>query len=121
MHPHTSSPNDARNPNAMLKATPLPQIHMNQYTQPTRSTSPHIHSSQRLNNTRPLLKPRLKDAIRILEHPILQTNNNELTPLEPRLDQAPNILRVAQIQRRIHFVQDVHGRWFELQKGEDEG
>lgn len=73
------------------------------------------------NDTGPLGEPRPKHTIRILEHPILQTNHHELTPLEPRLDQAPNVLRMRQIQRSINLVEDIHRSGLELQQREDEG
>lgn len=79
-----------------------------------------IRSSQRLNNTSPLTKPRPKDAIGILKHAILQTNNNKLTALEPGFDQSSNILCMWQIERSVYLVENVHGRWLELEQGHDE-
>ena len=84
-------------------------------------SSLQILRSQHLYQTRPLLKPGAKDPIRVLKHAVLQTHHNKLTTLEPSLDQPTNILRMAQIQRRIDLIQDIHGRGFELQESEDQG
>jgi len=75
-----------------------------------------VRRRQRLHHTRPLTEPRLEDPIRILKHAVLQTNDNKLTSLEPLLDQPANILRMRQIQRRIYFIQNIHGRRLELQR-----
>lgn len=83
--------------------------------------SPQIRRRQHLHHTSPLTKPRPKNTIRILKHAILQTHHDELAPLEPRLDQAPDILRVGEIERGVDFVEDVHGRGLELEEGHDEG
>jgi hypothetical protein len=80
-----------------------------------------IRWRKRLHNRRPILEPRSEDAIRILEHTILQTDDNELTALETCFDQPANVLRMRQIQRGIDFVQDVHGRGFELEKCHNKG
>jgi hypothetical protein len=80
-----------------------------------------IRRRQSLHHTRALTKPRSKDTVRILEHAILQGDNDELTALEPCLDEPSNILRVRQIERGVDFVEDVHGCRFELEEGHDEG
>jgi hypothetical protein len=73
------------------------------------------------NHTGPLAEPRPENAVGILKHAILQTDHDELAALEPRLDDAADVLRVREIQRRVHFVEDVHGRGFELQECQDQG
>ena len=61
-----------------------------------------------------------RSAIRILEHAILQTDDNELGALEARLDQTTDILRMRQVKRGIDLVQDVHWCGLELEQGHDE-
>jgi len=68
------------------------------------------------HNTCTFRESRPEDPIGILEHPIFQTHNDELTALEPRLDQAPNILSMRQIQSSVHFVKNIHRRRLELQQ-----
>lgn len=41
--------------------------------------------------------------------------------LESRLDEPPDVLRVREIERRVDFVEDVHGCGFELEERHDEG
>ncbi len=53
-----------------------------------------IRRCQGLHHTRALTKPGPKNSIRVLKHAVFQTNNNKLTPLEPRLYQASDILRM---------------------------
>jgi len=53
-----------------------------------------VRRRERLDHRGTIGEPRLEDAVRILEHAILQTDNDELTALEPRLDQATDILSV---------------------------
>jgi hypothetical protein len=45
-----------------------------------------IRRRQGLYHTRAFTEPRPEYAIRILEHPILQTDNNKLAALKPGLD-----------------------------------
>jgi hypothetical protein len=73
-----------------------------------------IRRSQGLYHTRAFTESRPEYAIRVLEHPILQTDNNKLAAFEPGLDQAPDILRMRKVQGGINLVQYVHGRWLEL-------
>ena len=73
-----------------------------------------IRRRQGLYHTRPFTEPRPEYAIRVLEHPILQTDNNKLAALKPGLDQAPDILGMRKVQGCVDFVQYVHGRRFEL-------
>lgn len=73
-----------------------------------------IRRCQTLHHTRPVLKPRPINPICVLKHAIFQRDDNKLTSLKPRLDKPSDILRVRQIERGVDFVQDVHGRWFEL-------
>lgn len=39
----------------------------------------------------------------VVEHALLQGHHDELGLREVRLDHAPDVLRVAQVQRRIHL------------------
>ena len=71
---------------------------------------------QRLHHTRALAKPRLEYPISILEHAILQTNNDELRSFESRLDQTADVLRMRKIESGVYFVEDVHGCWLELEQ-----
>jgi hypothetical protein len=75
---------------------------------------------QRLNHTCSFTESCPEDTVCILKHAILQTNNDELTPFEPRLDQSSNVLRVREIERRINFVKNVHRCWLELKECHDE-
>jgi hypothetical protein len=52
----------------------------------------HICRRKRLNHTGTIHKPRPENPVRIREHAILQTDNNELTAAEASADQAANIL-----------------------------
>lgn len=61
-----------------------------------------------------------EDAVGVLEHAVLERHYDELRVLEARLDDAPDVLRVAQVQRRVHLVQDVHGRRLELEERQDQ-
>ena len=74
---------------------------------------------QTLHYARTLTEPRAEDPICILKHAILQTDHNELTPLEARLDQPTDILCVAEVERGIDLVEDVHWCRFELQERHD--
>lgn len=47
-----------------------------------------------MNNTGTLAEPRAEDTVGILEHAILQRDDDELRPLEAGLDQSTNVLRV---------------------------
>lgn len=62
-----------------------------------------------------------KDPIRILEHAVLEADHDELAALEARFDQAANVLCMREVQRRVNFVENVHGRRLELKEREDEG
>jgi hypothetical protein len=80
-----------------------------------------IRRSQRLHHTSTLREPCPENPIRVHEHAILQTDNNKLTTLKPGLDEATDVLGVGKIEGGVDFVEDIHGRWFELQEGHDEG
>jgi len=71
------------------------------------------------------------DPIGICEHPFLQTDHNKLrafvssvyeqeVPLEASFDQPTDVLGMAEIERCVNFVQDIHRRRFELQETHDE-
>lgn len=53
-----------------------------------------LRRRQRLYHTRPVAEPRPEDAVRVLEHAVLQTDDDKLRPAEPRLDQPPDVLCV---------------------------
>lgn len=53
-----------------------------------------VGSSQSLHHTSAFAEARAKDAVRVLEHAVLQTDDDELRALEPRLDQTTDILRM---------------------------
>ena len=46
----------------------------------------------------------------VVEHALLQRHNDELRLWKVRADHAADVLRVAQIQRGIHLIQDVDWR-----------
>ena len=82
--------------------------------------SSQIRRSKRLYNTRTLTESRPEYPVRVLKHAILQTDDDELTSLEPRLDESTNVLGMGQIESGIDLVQNVHRSRFALKKGEDE-
>jgi hypothetical protein len=84
------------------------------------STLLKIRRRQSLNCTSSIHEPCAEYTICVLEHAILQADNNELRPLESGLDETSNILSVRKIQRRVNFVKNVHWRWLELEKRHDE-
>lgn len=79
-----------------------------------------VRRRQCLNHTGTFTKPRLENAVGILEHAILERHNNELRSLESGLDQATDILRVRQVESGVDLVENVHWRWLELQKRHDQ-
>lgn len=95
------------------------------YIQQTHQPKPprllQIRRRQRLHHTRALAEAGTEDAVRVLEHAVLERHDNKLRPLEARFDEAADVLSVRQVQRRVHLVQDVHGRRLELEQGHDEG
>jgi len=52
----------------------------------------HVSRRKCLDSTGPIRKPRPENPICVLEHAILQTDNNELGTLESSLDQATDVL-----------------------------
>lgn len=95
---------------------------------PKENVSPitsYVHSlevgtRQGLHHRSTIHKPSAEDAVGIREHPILQTDDDELTPFEPILDQSSDVLSMGEIERRIYFVKNVHRSGLELEKGHDE-
>ena len=81
----------------------------------------HIRRRERLDNTRAVHEPRPENAVRVREHAILQTDDDELAAAEARADQAADVLRVREVERGVDFVEDVHWRGGVLEEGEDEG
>ena len=59
-----------------------------------RSALLHVRWRQGLDVTRALAEPRAEDTVGILEHAVLETDDNELRALEACLDQATNVLGV---------------------------
>lgn len=80
-----------------------------------------IRRRERLHHARSLAESRPEDAVGVLEHAVLETDDDELRALEPGLDQTANVLRVRQVERRVDFVENVHGRGLELEESHDEG
>lgn len=66
------------------------------YPRPDRppARSPQVRSGETLHHARALLEAGPEDAVRVLEHAVLQTHHDELAALEPRLDQAADVLRM---------------------------
>lgn len=52
---------------------------------------------QSLYHTGAFAKPGPEDAVRVLEHAVLETDDDELGPLEASLDEAADVLRMGQI------------------------
>lgn len=61
-----------------------------------------------------------EDLVRVLEHAVLQADDDELRALEARLDDASDVLCVRQVERRVYFVENVHWCRLELQQGQDQ-
>jgi hypothetical protein len=111
--------------------TPTPNTHPHHYqhalpnthTQAivTSSSSLHIRRRQRLHHTRAIHKPRAENPVRVRKHAVLQTDDDELAAAEARADQPADVLRVREVEGRVDFVEDVHGRGRVLEEGEDEG
>lgn len=103
--------------------TPNSQIASNQ-TSSTRRITPrllHVCWRQRLHHTGTLAEARSEDTIGILEHAILETDDDELRALESRLDEATDVLGVGQIESGVDFVKNVHRCWLELEKSHNQG
>lgn len=73
-----------------------------------------------LDDTCPISELGPEQYIRIVEQPILQTDDDELRALEPILEQLADMLRMRKIQSRIDLVQNVHRRGLELEERHDE-
>jgi hypothetical protein len=73
-----------------------------------------------LDNTGSLAESCSEDSIGILEHSVLQTDDNELTAFEASFDESANVLCVRQIKSSIHLIEDIHGCRLELKKGHNE-
>lgn len=80
----------------------------------------HVSWSKGLYNTGTLAESRPENPVCVLEHAILQRDNNELRSLESRLDQTADVLRVRQIQSSVNLIKNVHWGGFELQKRHDQ-
>ena len=80
----------------------------------------HIGWSQSLHDTCSLTESCPEDTVRVLEHAVLQRDNDELGSLKPGLDQTTDVLCVRQVQSSVHFVENVHRRGFELQESHDQ-
>lgn len=93
---------------------PNPRNSRNAYNENQLHVSFHVSRRKRLDSTGPIRKPRPKDPICILEHAILQTDDDELGALESSLDQSTDVLCVRQIQSGVNLIENVHGSWLEL-------
>lgn len=80
----------------------------------------HIGRSQRLHNAVPLAESCPEDAVGVLEHAVLQRDDDELRSLEAGLDQTADVLRVRHIEGSVNLVQNVHRCRFELQERHDQ-
>lgn len=81
----------------------------------------HIRRREGLDHTRTIHEPRPENAVRVREHAVLQTDDDELTAAEARADQATDVLSVREIESGVDLVKNVHGCWRVLEQGEDEG
>lgn len=86
----------------------------------TKTLLLEVRSRQRLHHTRALGEPGAEDAVGVLEHAILERDDDELGALEARLDETADVLRVRQVEGCVDLVEDVHGSWLKLQKSHDE-
>lgn len=104
------------------------------WTYPVPAVTPHVHPSalpvisllhirrrESLNHARAIHKPCPEDAVRVREHAVLQTDDDELTSAEARPDQATDVLGVGEIESGVDFVENVHGCWGVLEQREDKG
>lgn len=74
-----------------------------------------------LNDTRSIPESRLEQHIGIGKESLLETDNDKLAALEAIAKQLADMLRVLQIECGVDFVENVHGRGFELEERHDEG
>jgi hypothetical protein len=63
-----------------------------------------IRATRRSHNTSTINKPCPEDAVGILEHAILQTDDDELGALESCLKKASNVLGMGEIERGVDLV-----------------
>ena len=101
---------------AVQKKTPHEKPHTE-----ISNASLEIRRGKRLHDAGALAEPRLEDPVRVLKHAVLETDDDELRPLEARLDQAADVLRVREVERGVDLVEYVHGRRLELEQRHDEG
>lgn len=80
-----------------------------------------VRGREGLHHAGALAEAGAEDAVGVLEHAVLEGDDDELGALEARLDEPADVLRVRQVQRRVHLVQDVHRRRLELEQRHDEG
>ena len=57
-----------------------------------------------LYHTGTLAKPGPEYAVCVLEHAILETDDDKLRPFKPRLDEPANVLCMRQIEGSVHLV-----------------
>jgi len=77
----------------------------------------HIRRRESLDHTRTIHESRPENAVRVREHAVLQTDDDELTAAEARADQATDVLSVREIESGVDFVENVHGCWGVLEQG----
>ena len=59
-------------------------------------------------------------TVGVVEHALLQRHDDELAVAEVRAEHGADVLRVAEVERRIHLVENVQGRGLEQQQRQDE-
>jgi hypothetical protein len=80
--------NQTSTPQTPAHATNQTAYAKREYPNPSHSAT----ATRSLYNTRPVNETRTEDTVRVLEHAVLETDDNELTALEARLEEATDIL-----------------------------
>ncbi|KAI3480486.1 hypothetical protein L1887_57332 [Cichorium endivia] len=73
-----------------------------------------------LDETGAVPEARAEEHVGVGKEPFLERHDDKLAAPEPVAEELANVLRVAQVERRIDLVQDVHRRRLELQQTHDE-
>ena len=61
---------------------------------------------------------RPEDDVRVVEHALLERDDDELRRLEVGPEHDADVLRVGQVEGRVYFVEDVHRRRLEEEHGQ---
>jgi hypothetical protein len=85
------------------------------------SLRPGLYRVTYLYDTRPISEFRPEEHIGIVEQAIFQADDDKLGSFESVLEQFTDMLGMREIQGSVHFIQDIHGRWLELEQRHDEG